>query len=69
MSLSNFSYTLHCDKCGRPIPVGKGCLSVNGWIICGVCQYEDSLKFPNNFNNGPKYLSINSATAPVPFAK
>jgi hypothetical protein len=38
--------TLCCDKCGRVIPSGKGYISVSGWIICGVCQYEYSIKEP-----------------------
>jgi uncharacterized Zn finger protein (UPF0148 family) len=34
------STTVACDKCGRPIPTNKGYIMVNGWIICGLCQYE-----------------------------
>ena len=34
----------YCDKCGRPISSGKGYLIINGWIICGICQYEDEQK-------------------------
>lgn len=30
-----------CDKCGRIIPSDKGYLSINGWIICGICQYDN----------------------------
>jgi len=39
---------LHCDKCGRPIPSSKGYLEISGWIICGICQYEDSQKYQLN---------------------
>ena len=28
-----------CDKCGRPLD-GKGYLIIDGWKICGVCQFE-----------------------------
>jgi hypothetical protein len=34
---------LFCDKCGRSIGV-KGYGTINGWIICGICQWEEELK-------------------------
>jgi len=42
---------LYCDKCGRPIPSGKGYTIINGWIICGICQYESELEAKNQFKN------------------
>jgi hypothetical protein len=41
---SSQSDTIMCDKCGRPIHSGKGYLIISGWIICGICQYEDEIK-------------------------
>ena len=38
--MSTGNSTLHCDKCGRPIEIGKSYITVSGWIICGICQYE-----------------------------
>lgn len=50
MCNNNYTVTkedLSCDKCGRPIPSGKGYININGWIICGICQYEDQVRqFP-----------------------
>ena len=42
--------TLFCDKCGRPIGF-KSYFSIGGWIICGICQWENGNKFimPMNF--------------------
>lgn len=28
-----------CDKCGRAIN-GKGYIMIDGWVICGICQWE-----------------------------
>ena len=36
--------TTSCDKCGRGIPPHKGYISIDGWIICGICQYEGNTK-------------------------
>jgi len=41
---------MRCDKCGRQIEIGKGYLSINGWIICGICQWEsDQRNYPKPF--------------------
>ena len=36
--------TLCCDKCGRPIPVGKSYTNIGGWILCGLCQRANDHK-------------------------
>ena len=33
-----------CDKCGRSLN-HKGYIEVNGWKICGICQWESEQKF------------------------
>jgi len=38
--MSTRESTLRCDKCGRAIESGKGYTNINGWIICGVCEWE-----------------------------
>lgn len=30
-----------CDKCGRSFN-GKGYIEVDGWKICGICQFENN---------------------------
>jgi hypothetical protein len=42
--------TLHCDKCGRLIELGKGYIAINGWIICGICQWEESQRHPQYYD-------------------
>ncbi len=37
--------TLQCDRCGRRIESGKGYISIQGWIICGICQYDSNRGF------------------------
>jgi hypothetical protein len=36
---------LYCDKCGREIG-SKGYITVNGWVICGICQYASGKYTP-----------------------
>lgn len=36
-------YHGNCDKCGRPITGNKGYSMINGWIICGICEFEMNL--------------------------
>lgn len=43
MNTTASNVTTCCDRCGRPIGA-KGYVEVNGWIICGVCQWEESIK-------------------------
>ena len=43
MSTSNFN-TACCDKCGRSLN-GKGYITVSGWDICGICQWEKDTEY------------------------
>lgn len=45
--------TMFCDKCGRPIPTGKGYMIISGWIICGICQLDNKPIIYNPMS--PKY--------------
>jgi hypothetical protein len=53
--------THSCDRCGRPL-MGKGYLIVNGWNICGVCQFE--LQMQNTRKDYPDH----TPDIPYPFS-
>lgn len=60
------SNTHICDRCGRPL-MGKGYLIVNGWNICGICQFE--LQHQNKGSNYPDHpLSSLPPDIPYPFS-
>lgn len=48
--------TLTCDKCGRPIVGGKGYTEIQGWKICGVCQFDRDKNNENKDDKGPQLL-------------
>ena len=43
-----------CDKCGRSLD-GRGWLEINGWKICGICQWEKEHRPAWPFNKGSDY--------------
>lgn len=43
---TNTDPKLYCDKCGREIPINKSYASYGGWLICGICEWEEHLKPP-----------------------
>ena len=42
MNTTSFN-TACCDKCGRNLD-GKGYTEINGWKICGICEWEENKK-------------------------
>jgi len=38
-----------CDRCGRDMDF-RGYTIVNGWKICGICEWEENNKTKQNGN-------------------
>jgi hypothetical protein len=55
--ISTGDSTIVCDNCGRPIPLGKGYLFINGWYICGICQWKNGNIPSEDLSKNKKYDS------------
>lgn len=50
MKITTEGTVLTCDICGRTIPQGKGYKIIDGWVICGICEYYGKNSAGNNYN-------------------
>lgn len=47
-----------CDRCGRTIGQNKGWREVQGWKICGVCQWEEDNRLTQQLKATQESLSM-----------
>ena len=53
---------LICDNCGRPIPNGKGYACIDGWYICGICQWKNDNIIPKELIRNKEHGSSDNCS-------